>query len=151
MRKMAVLCSVLMSIACLTACSDAGPHAPDANGGNEKAITLELDRDYDEVDPFVNEKLFCVSEDLDALTAEGTLEANGGSVVLEIKNNRTNEVLWSNAWRGDVESGTFSVTLEDLRAADEYVVCLIGREMHHATLGIAFDGAFVRERAMPLR
>lgn len=41
---------------------------------------MELDKNYDDTDPFVNEKLFCVSEDLDALAAEGTFEMDGESV-----------------------------------------------------------------------
>lgn len=59
---------------------------------------MESDEDYNDIDRFINEKLFCVSGDLEVLTAEVLLAMDGESDILEIKGNKTNESLRSNAW-----------------------------------------------------
>ena len=112
---------------------------------------MELDKNYDDTDPFVNEKLFCVSEDLDALAAEGTFEMDGESVFLEVKDNKTNEVLWSNTWEENVKSEPFSISLHNLTKDNEYVLCLIGRKINYAAIRITFDTNIVQEREKPLR
>ena len=148
MKKITVLFIMLIIMAGLTACVNA--NTSDISDGNEMTIKMEFDKDYDDTDPFINEKLFCVSEDLDALIAEGTLELEGQNLILEVKNNITNEVLWSNQWEEDVKSVTFSISLENLKKDDEYVVCLTGRKIIYATFEIIFDSNFVQERAKPL-
>lgn len=149
MRKIAMLFIMLLSMAGLTACGNA--NASDTSDGNRMTIKMELDKDYDNTDPFVNEILFCVSEDLDTLSAEGTLKMDGENIILEVKNNKTNVVLWSNAWERNDKPEPFTVLLEDLKKEDEYVVCLTGRKINHAALEITFDSSFVQERSKPLR
>lgn len=157
MKKILVLFILLVSMACLTACmrADADPSAATAASGssdeNKMTINMELDKDYDDTEPFVNEALFCVTEDMDDLIAEGILNLDGDSVILEIKNNKTKEVLWSNTWEGNVKSETVSIPLNNLKKDDEYVICLTGRKINNAALEITFDSSFVQERAMPLR
>lgn len=89
---------MLISMAGLTACVNANANTAKTSDGNKTTIEMELNKNYDDKDPFVNEKLFCVSGDLDALSAGGTLKMDGESLIVEVKNNRTNEVLWSNTW-----------------------------------------------------
>ena len=148
MKKMTVLLFII--IIGLTACVNGNADASDISDGNDMTIKLELDKDYDDTDPFVNEKLFCVTENLDSLIAEGTLNLVGESIVLEVKNNKTNEVLWSKIWEEDVKSEPVSISLENLKTDDEYVVCLTGIIIDYAVLEITFDSNFVQERAMPL-
>lgn len=151
MRKIAMLFIMLLSMAGLTACGNANANASDTSDGNRMTIKMELDKDYDDTDPFVNEMLFCVSEDLDALSAEGTLKMDGENIILEVKNNKTNVVLWSNEWEGNHKPEPFTISLEELKKEDEYVVCLTGRKINHAALEITFDSSVVQERAKPLR
>src|SRR5699024_12115148 len=93
------------------------------NKEDKVTIEMKLDENYDDTVPFINERLFCVSEDLDTLTAEVTFEMDGESGILEVKNNKTNEVLWSNSWEENVKPETFTISLKDLKKYDEYVVC----------------------------
>ena len=58
----------------LTACMSAIDTEKDTR---VTTIEMELDENYDDVDPFINEKLFCVSEDLDNLAAKRTFEMDG--------------------------------------------------------------------------
>lgn len=151
MRKIAMLFIMLLSMAGLTACGNANANASDTSDGNRMTIKMELDKDYDDTDPFVNEMLFCVSEDLDTLSADGILKMDGENIILEVKNNKTKVVLWSNVWEGNDKSEVFSISLEDLKKEDEYVVCLTGRKINYAALEITFDSSVVQERAKPLR
>lgn len=146
-----MLIILLIIMAGLTACVNDNANATETSAGNEMTIKMELDKDYDDTDPFVNERLFCVSEDLDVLSAEGTLNLDGESVMLEVKNNKTNEVLWSNTWEEVVKSEPCSISLKNLKKDDEYVVCLTGRKINNVTLEITFDSNFVQERAKPFR
>ncbi|WP_419025625.1 DUF4624 family lipoprotein [Emergencia sp.] len=147
MKKIAVLFIMLVIMAGLTACSN----TPDLSDGNELTIKMELDQGYDDTEPFVNEKLFSVSDDMETFIAEGTLRLDGKSVILEVKNNKTKEVLWSSTWDGEVQSDTFSISLNNVKKDDEYVVCLTGRKINYAALEITFDGDFVQERERPLQ
>ena len=72
-------------------------------------------------------------------------------MILEVKNNKTKEVLWSSTWDGEVQSDTFSISLNNVKKDDEYVVCLTGRKINYAALEITFDGDFVQERERPLQ
>lgn len=147
MKKTAILCLILIGVMTLTACTSAVSTAVDT----KTTIEMELNENYDDTDPFINEKLFCVSEDLDTLAAKGTFEMDGRTGILELKNNKTDEVLWSNMWEGTVKSESFSISLENLKKAEEYVVCFTGTEITHATIEVAFESDFVQERETPAR
>ena len=101
MKKLAALCIALIGMVSLTSCMNANANVPDTE--DKVTIEMKLDENYDDTDPFINERLFCVSEDLDTLTAEVTFEMDGESGILEVKNNKTNEVLWSNSWEENVK------------------------------------------------
>ncbi|MCC0701266.1 DUF4624 family lipoprotein [Clostridioides sp. ZZV15-6383] len=131
MKKIAVLFVMLISIAGLTASASDNANTLNTSGDDKATIKIELDKDYDDTDPFVNEKLFCVSKNLDALIADGTFKMDGESGILEVKNNKTNEVLWSNTWEGNVKSETFPISLENLKKYSEYVVCFTGRKINY--------------------
>ena len=119
MKKLAALCIALIGMVSLTSCMNANANVPDTE--DKVTIEMKLDENYDDTDPFINERLFCVSEDLDTLTAEVTFEMDGESGILEVKNNKTNEVLWSNSWEENVKPETFTISLKDLKKDDEYV------------------------------
>ena len=149
MKKLAALCIALIGMVSLTSCMNANANVPDTE--DKVTIDMKLDENYDDTDPFINERLFCVSEDLDTLTAEVTFEMDGESGILEVKNNKTNEVLWSNSWEENVKPETFTISLKDLKKDDEYVVCFTGTKINQATIEITFESELVQEREKPLR
>ena len=142
MKKLAALCIALIGMVSLTSCMNANANVPDT----EDKVTIEM-----KLDENFNERLFCVSEDLDTLTAEVTFEMDGESGILEVKNNKTNEVLWSNSWEENVKPETFTISLKDLKKDDEYVVCFTGTKINQATIEITFESELVQEREKPLR
>ena len=93
MKKITVLFISLIIMASLTACANADNPAPDIADEDKLTLKMEFDKNYDDAAPFVNEKLFTVSEDMETLIAEGTLNLNGESVILEVKNNKTKTIL----------------------------------------------------------
>ena len=52
---------MLISITGLTACASSST-PQNTSRQNITTIVVELDENYDDVDPFVNEKLFCIPE-----------------------------------------------------------------------------------------
>ncbi|MDO4271062.1 MAG: DUF4624 family lipoprotein [Eubacteriales bacterium] len=151
MKNMVILFVMLLSMAGLTACVSANANAPNTSSENNTTIEMKLDENYDDTDPFINERLFCVSEDLSTLTAEGTFEMDGESGILEVKDNKTKEVLWSNTWEGSVKSEIFSISLENLKKETEYAMSFTGTKISYATIGISFESDLVQEREEPLR
>lgn len=147
MKKAVILCLMLIVVMTLTACMSTAGTVEDA----KTTIEMELNENYDDTDPFIDERLLCVSEDLDNLAAKGTFELDGRTGILEVKNNKTNEVLWSNMWEGTVKSESFSISLENLKKAEEYVVCFTGTEIIHAAIEVTFESDFVQERETPVR
>ncbi len=151
MKKMIILCTMLLCITFMTACNSPNADTHNTSDKDSTIIEMELDQNYDEADPFISEKLFCVLDDLDNLTAEGTFEMDGEKGILEVKNNKTNEVLWSKTWEQNVKSENFSVSLADLKKDDEYVVCFTGTKINQAKIKIIFDNSLVEERERPLQ
>ena len=151
MKKMIILCSMLLCITFMTACGSPNADTHNTSDKDSTIIEMELDQNYDESVPFINEKLFCVLDDLDNLTAEGTFEMDGEKGILDVKNNKTNEVLWSKTWEQNVNSEKFSVSLADLKKDDEYVVCFTGTKINQAKIKITFNNSLVEERERPLQ
>lgn len=149
MKKSAIIFIILVTMAALTACTNTAVNSDTANATNT-IIEMALDEGYDDIDPFIDERLFCVSDNLDTLIAQGNLEMDGENGILEVKNNKTKEVLWSSTWEGNVQSEAFSISLDNLKKEDEYVVCFTGTRINHATIEIAFESDFVQEREKPL-
>ena len=138
MKKITVLFISLIIMASLTACANADNPAPDIADEDKLTIKMEFDKDYDDADPFVNEKLFTVSEDMETLIAEGTLNLDGESVILEVKNNKTKEILWSSTWDKEVQSDTFSISLKKVKAMWNMSYVSQGKKINHAAVEITF-------------
>ena len=145
MKKLAILFAMIISMAGLTACASAH-----ANESDQLTIEMEMDKDYDVTDPFVNARLFCVSEDLDSVTAVVSLKMDGERGSLEVKNNKTNEVLWSKAWSDDIDLEPFAISLEDLKKENEYAIYFTGTKIDNAAMEMTFESDLVKERERPL-
>lgn len=113
------------------------------------AIDMELNQGYSDSDPFVNARLFCVSEDIDVLEANGSFQMDGGSGLVEIIDRNTEKVLWSKTWSGKTAHDTFSISLPDMQEEKEYVVRFTGTKINYAAVSIVFQSKFVTERERP--
>ena len=100
---------------------------------------MELDRRTDEPELYTYGRLFCVSEDMDTLTVKIMLEMDGERKTLEVKNNKTNEVLWSDTWEEMIESEMISIPLKNLKKDEEYTIYVTGTKVHNATIEITYD------------
>ena len=110
---------------------------------------MELDRYYDDTDPFVNERLFCVSEDISTLKAKISFQMDGKSGLVEIRDNETDELIWANTWNGNIENDTFTILLNNILGENEYVIKFVGTEINYAKIKVAFESDLVQERERP--
>ncbi len=112
-------------------------------------LEMELDRYYDDTDPFVNERLFCVSEDINTLKAKISFQMDGKSGIVEIRDNETDELIWANTWNGNIENDTFTILLNNILGENEYVIKFVGTEINYAKIKVAFESDLVQERERP--
>ena len=110
---------------------------------------MELDRYYDDTDPFVNERLFCVSEDISTLKAKISFQMDGKSGLVEIRDNETDELIWANTWNENIENDTFTISLNNILKENEYVIRFVGTEINYAKIEVIFESGLVRERERP--
>lgn len=123
------------------------------NNGESKetVIEMELTENYDVSDPFVNARLFCVSDDIDVLEAAGSFQMDGESGVLEVKDNKTNEVLWKKTWDKSIDKDIFTISLEDIKKEKEYAIFFTGTKINYANIVVTFKNDLVQEREKPLK
>ena len=112
-------------------------------------LEMELDRYYDDTDPFVNERLFCVSEDINTLKAKISFQMDGKSGIVEIRDNETDELIWANTWNENIENDTFTISLNNILKENEYVIRFVGTEINYAKIEVIFESGLVRERERP--
>ncbi len=110
---------------------------------------MELDRYYDDTDPFVNERLFCVSEDISTLKAKISFQMDGKSGIVEIRDNETDELIWANTWNKNIENDTFTISLNNILQENEYVIRFVGTEINYAKIEVVFESDLVQERERP--
>lgn len=144
----------IISVVSLAACQKYGGGQPDASNNKDTGktiITMDLDENYDDTDPFVNASLFCVTDDIDTLEAKGSFQMDGECGVVEVRDNETEEVLWNKEWKDSVDQDTFTISLSHMQKEKEYAVYFTGTKINHAAVKITFDSEMVQERERPLR
>lgn len=144
--KFAVCCSWVLMVALFCSCGNAGAK-PDA----QTILTMELTENYDDSAPFVDAKLFCVSENMDTVELAVTFQMKGESGIIEIADNDTKEVLWTNAWAGDTEANTCSVTLSALNKEKDYLVQFTGTGIKYAKIVVTTANKCVEALERPRR
>lgn len=146
MKKFSILFISIICIISLTAC--ASNHLRGEIYG-KTVIEMETDKNYDVADPFINARLFHVSEDIDVLETDISFQMDGESGVVEIKDNQTDETLWSNTWHGSVDNDTRAVSLENMLKGREYAIWFTGTKISHAMVKVTFQSDLAQEMQRP--
>lgn len=133
---------LILCIALLTACG-----IQTAN----TIIEMEMRKDYDTSDPFIHEKLIYVSDDIDSLQLNVSFQMKGESGTLEIANNQTKEVFWSDSWNENVDESIFTISLDTLKKDAEYVIRFTGAGINYAKIVITSENSLVKEREQPVK
>ncbi len=136
-----LICTLLF----LTACAD------HQDKTSTFAIEMELTEQYDDSEPFVDARLFYVTDNVDRLVLQVSFRQEAQSGSLEIADNRTKEVLWKNDWKGSVEQTTFSVPLHALQKEKEYVIQYTGTKVNYAKMTVQSTQNIIKERAKPIQ
>lgn len=142
----------MISVVSLTACSKADNNQLSRVGIENTEITvleMEMDANYSNSDPFENGRLFCVSEDTEALDTEVYFQMDGERGIVEIKDRNADEVLWSNTWVENASGDTVTVSLNNLQKEKEYVVRFTGTKIKHAVVKVTFESGLVQEKSRP--
>lgn len=144
MKRKVIICIISILMMILLASCSIGLAA-------STEISMEMTSSYDVADPFVNAKLFYVSDNAGSVDFEVSFQMNCGSALLEIADNETNEVIFSKNWTesADNTDDTFSFTLSGLSKEKEYVIRLTCTEVEVVKLVIRSDSSLVRELEKP--
>ncbi len=111
-------------------------------------IEMEMTSNYDDSDPYVNEKLFYVSDDGESVNFEASFQMECESGLLEIADNETKKVIWSRAWMESADD-TFNISLGNLDKEKHYVIRLTCTKVKNAKLVMISDNSLVKEREQP--
>lgn len=139
---MKITCFILfLIVAVLTSC----------NSSTAKTIIeMELTESSDTFDPFVDKRII-LSEDIDTLDLDIAFQMKGGSGILEIADNETGQVFWSEEWNGDVDKMNFKISLDNLEKEKEYVIRFTGTKINYAKIVITSENKLVQEQERPLK
>lgn len=139
---MKITCFILfLVVAVLTSC----------NSSTAKTIIeMELTESSDTLDPFVDKKIM-LSDDIDTLDLDIAFQMKGESGILEIADNETGQVFWSEEWNGDVDKMNFKISLDNLEKEKEYVIRFTGTKINYAKIVITSENKLVQDRERPLK
>ncbi|AVD35063.1 DUF4624 family lipoprotein [Clostridioides difficile] len=152
MKKLVIILISIINVVSLTACKKSNESKYNNLNNKESGqttIEMELDKNYDTSDSFVNARLFCVSNDIDVLETEISFQMDGDSGIVEIKDNKTDETLWSNTWHGRVDNDTFTISLANIQKEKEYAIWFTGIKINHAIVKVSFESNLVKEKEIP--
>lgn len=151
-KKLLLFLVGILSVVSLMACQNANGNqskVTDTERTEKTVLEMEMDANYDSSDPFENGLLFCVTENIETLDAEVSVQMDGERGVVEIKDRNADEVLWSNTWEENVSGDTVTVSLNHLQKEKDYVVRFTGTKINHAVVTCAFESELVQEKARP--
>lgn len=151
-KKFAIFLVGIIGTVSLMACQKSNANqsnVTDTEGTQKTVLEMEMNANYSSSDPFENGRLFCVSEDIEALDAEVYFQMDGESGIVEIKDRNADEVLWSNTWDESVSGDTVTVALNNLQKEKEYVVLFTGTKINYAVVKVTFESELVQEKSRP--
>lgn len=138
-KKYGIFLMLLIAVVLFSSCSGMAP----------TLIEMELTQDYDTSDPFINEKLIYVSDDIDELKLNVSFRMTGEYGRLEIADNETGQVYWSEVWEKDVDKTDFTVSLDNLEKEKEYVIRFTGTKITYTKITVTSENSLVKERERP--
>lgn len=139
-RKAGATLLFILCVVMLAACN---------RGSAATVIEMEMTQSYDNADPFIHEKLFYVTEDIDSLKLNVTFEMQGDTGLLEIAENQEDKAFYSKSWDGNIEKTEFTISLAGLEKEKEYVIRFTGTKISNAKIRITSENGLVKERARP--
>ena len=151
-KKFAIFLVGIIGTVSLMACQKPNANqsnVTDTEGTQKTVLEMEMNANYSSSDQFENGRLFCVSEDIEALDAEVYFQMDGESGIVEIKDRNADEVLWSNTWDENVSGDTVTVALNNLQKEKEYVVLFTGTKINYAVVKVTFESELVQEKSKP--
>lgn len=151
-KQFSIFLVSIISAVSLIACQKANANQSNTSDTKETQKTvleMEMDANYSDSDPFENGRLFCVSEDTEALDTEVYFQMDGERGIVEIKDRNADEVLWSNTWVENASGDTVTVSLNNLQKEKEYVVRFTGTKIKHAVVKVTFESGLVQEKSRP--
>ncbi len=143
-KKIIVCFMLILAIALLSSCNS-------VSGKTKMVIEMELSNNQNSTEPFISEKLIYVSDNIDTLNLDVSFQMKGESGTLEISDNETQQVFWSDAWNGDIEKTTFIVSLDKLDKEKEYVIRFNGTKISYAKIVITSENSLIKEREKPIK
>lgn len=75
----------------------------------------------------------------------------GESGILEIADNESKQVIWSDTWDGDIDETKFTVSLDTIVTEKEYMIQFTGTKIKYAKIIMTSENKLVKERAKPLK
>lgn len=109
---------------------------------------MEIVEDYDDTDPFIDERLFYVTDNIESLKLDISFQIESENSILEVLDNETDEVLWR-AELQDNENDKIIVPLKSLKKNKEYVIKFTGTKIKHVKIIISSDNKLIKEKAKP--
>ncbi len=109
---------------------------------------MEILEDYDDTDPFIDERLFYVTDNAESLKLDVSFQIESESSVLEILDNETDEVLWR-AELQENENDKVIVPLKSLKKDKEYVIKFTGTKIEYVKIIISSNNKLIKERVKP--
>lgn len=116
---------------------------------NEFKLKMELTKEYDDTEPFIDARLFYIEKDVDSVTIYFSVTSEGGNGLLKIMDNQTKKVYWKTTWNQMISERKYTVNLTSLDKDHEYVIMFTGYEIKHTTIVITSDNDFIKERVRP--
>lgn len=125
-----------------------GCQADNRNDTSIFQLELHLSKDYDDKDPFVDERLFYVEKDMEQVQLNFQIKMKGSSGLLEIADNDSEEVFWQENWNTQLDSKKECIL--NLKKDIEYVIRFKGTGIQHADITMSSKHQ-LKERSKPLR
>lgn len=114
-------------------------------------VAMELTADYDDSEPFIDARLFYVTDNIDSLKLDISLQLDGESGILEVSDNTTKQVIWHDNWQGNIDEDRFTVLLEALEKDREYAITFTGTKINSAKIIVTSDSNLIMERTRPMK
>ena len=113
-------------------------------------MEMDITEDYDDNDPFIDERLFYVTENVDELKIDFEINFDGVEGVLEIADNKHKNIIWETAFNETTNNLKLTAALSSLENDKEYVIRFIGYDIKKVEIVMTSESAVIKEREKPI-